>query len=68
MAGSRSLVLEGFMRHADSKPITRSPQTQSPQSPVRAVPTFIATDLLEKLIEDRDAQAVRKVVTQSRRD
>jgi hypothetical protein len=33
---------------------------------LRAVPTFIATDLLEKLIEDRDALAVRKVVTEGR--
>lgn len=32
-----------------------------------AVPTFIATDLLEKLIVDRDALAVRRIVTESRR-
>jgi hypothetical protein len=33
----------------------------------RAVPTFIATDLLEKLIADRDARAVDRVVTAARR-
>ena len=32
----------------------------------RAVPTFIATDLLEKLIADCDAMAVRKVVVRRR--
>jgi hypothetical protein len=34
---------------------------------VRTVPTFVATDLLEKLIDDRDAQAVHRTVTEGRR-
>ena len=55
------------MRHADSKPNTHMPKSPAPQSATRAVPTIIATDLLEKLIVDRDALAVDKVVTQSRR-
>jgi hypothetical protein len=31
------------------------------------MPTFFATDLLEKLIADRDAAAVHRVVTAGRR-
>jgi hypothetical protein len=55
------------MRHAESKSISVPSQALSPSRATRAVPTFIATDLLEKLIEDRDALAVRKVITQGRR-
>ncbi len=46
------------MRSADSK--------SNPQADARAVPTFVATDLMEKLIADRDARAVDRVVTASR--
>jgi hypothetical protein len=49
-----------------SHPIVKS-QPQATQSESRAVPTFIATDLLEKLIADRDARAVDRVVTAARR-
>lgn len=55
------------MRHAESKPKPNASESFGPKS-VRAVPTFIATDLLEKLIEDRDALAVRKVVSEGRRN
>ena len=55
------------MHRADSKPNTHFPESSPPQGATRAVPTIIATDLLEKLIADRDAQAVDKVITQSRR-
>ena len=55
------------MRHADSKAAIHLPESPAPQSATRAVPTIIATDLLEKLIADRDAQAVDKAITQSRR-
>jgi hypothetical protein len=61
------MVLEGLMRHADSKPAIDLPKSPAPQRATRAVPMIIATDLLEKLIADRDAQAVDKVITQSRR-
>jgi len=50
------------MSHPTSK---TQPQPLQPES--RAVPTFIATDLLEKLIADRDAKAVDRVVTAARR-
>ncbi len=53
------------MRHADSRSNTR--QSESPESGSRAVPTFIATDLLEKLIADRDAAAVDRRIVQRRR-
>jgi hypothetical protein len=55
------------MRHAESKPGSAPSQTKFPQSAAQAVPTVIATDLLEKLIVDRDALAVRKIVTEGRR-
>jgi hypothetical protein len=61
------MVLEGLMRHADSKPAIQLPEPPAPQGATRAVPTIIATDLLEKLIADRDAQAVDKIITRSRR-
>ena len=51
------------MSHIGSK---SSSQPVNPESP-REVPTFIATDLLEKLIADRDARAVDRVVTAARR-
>jgi hypothetical protein len=55
------------MRHADSKP-SSAPLVTKPQSAdAHAVPTIIASDLLEKLIVDRDAVAVRKIVTEGRR-
>jgi hypothetical protein len=41
--------------------------TSKPETATRAIPTFVATDLLEKLIADRDALAVRRVVTEGRR-
>jgi len=50
------------MRQALSK---TQPQPESTES-TRAVPTFIATDLLEKLIAERDARAVDRVVTARR--
>jgi hypothetical protein len=53
---------EDWMSHPTSK---TQPQPLQPES--RAVPTFIATDLLEKLIADRDAKAVDRVVTAARR-
>jgi hypothetical protein len=52
------------MRPAASK---SSPKPESPESGDRVVPTFIATDLLEKLIADRDAHAVDRVITAARR-
>ncbi|WP_395022478.1 hypothetical protein [Dongia sp.] len=51
------------MRQAASK---SSPQPLHPESQ-REVPTFVATDLLEKLIADRDARAVDRVVAATRR-
>jgi hypothetical protein len=53
------------MRHAESKSKPNASESLVPHG-ARAVPTFIATDLLEKLIEDRDALAVRKVVSEGR--
>jgi hypothetical protein len=50
------------MRIADSKSTNDPMATPSPQSAARAVPTFIATDLLERLIADRDARAVDKAL------
>lgn len=54
------------MRPTDSKSNTH-PSDSAPQTDARAVPTFIATDLMAKLIADRDARAVDRVVTASRR-
>jgi hypothetical protein len=53
-----------------SHPASKTPsQPAHPESPdnARAVPTFIATDLLEKLIADRDARSVDRVITAARR-
>jgi hypothetical protein len=56
------------MRHAESKPGSAPSETKSPEgAAAHAVPTLIATDLLEKLIIDRDAIAVRNIVTEGRR-
>jgi len=62
------------MRHADSKsnarqpeflsPESLPPEFVSPESGSRAVPTFVATALLEKLIDDRDAAAVDRRIIQ----
>ena len=54
------------MRSTGSK---SNPQTaiSEPQDNARAVPTFIATDLMAKLIAERDARAVDRVVTAGRR-
>jgi hypothetical protein len=49
-----------------SKTQAQAVHAESPDN-ARAVPTFIATDLLEKLIADRDAKAVDRVVTAARR-
>jgi hypothetical protein len=55
------------MRHAGGKSGSASEPT-SPEGPAeQAVPTFVATDLLEKLIVDRDAMAVRKIITEGKR-
>jgi hypothetical protein len=54
------------MTHAESKANHPAP-VASRESATRAVPTFIATDLLEKLIADRDARAVDRVVTAAKR-
>ena len=53
------------MRQALSKTPSQAATSDSVES-TRAVPTFIATDLLEKLIADRDARAVDRVVTARR--
>jgi hypothetical protein len=58
--------LEESMRHAVSKSQPLPPQPETPES-ARAIPTVIAADLLEKLIADRDARAVDRVVTAARR-
>lgn len=50
------------MSHAESKSRPRSESAASPEAAGREVPTFIATDLMEKLIADRDARAVDRVV------
>lgn len=55
------------MRHPASKSSPKLSRPESPESGDRAVPTFIATDLLEKLIADRDAHAVDRVVTAAHR-
>lgn len=54
------------MRSADSKFIPH-PLTGESEEGMRALPTFVATDLLEKLIADRDAKAVDRVVAAHRR-
>lgn len=58
------------MRHADSNTNTHPKMVPAtiavPPDSAHAIPTFIATDLLEKLILDRDASAVRRVVTEGR--
>jgi hypothetical protein len=55
------------MRHTASKSSPKPAHPESAESGDRMVPTFIATDLLEKLIADRDAQAVDRVITAARR-
>jgi hypothetical protein len=55
------------MRHTASKSSPKPSRPDSPEGGDRLVPTFIATDLLEKLIADRDAHAVDRVVTAARR-
>ena len=55
------------MNHAQSKSHLHTKPVESPESASRAIPTFIATDLLEKLIADRDARAVDRVVTAAKR-
>ncbi len=55
------------MRHPASKSSPKPLHPESPESGDRVVPTFIATDLLEKLIADRDAYAVDRIVTAIRR-
>jgi hypothetical protein len=54
------------MRQAGSKSVINPSETRLAPANERAVPTFIATDLLEKLIADCDAMAVRKVVVRRR--
>ena len=54
------------MRHADNKS-SASSKIESPQGvAAHAVPTIFATDLMEKLIVESDALAVRKIVTAGR--
>jgi hypothetical protein len=53
------------MRHAADTTNPRKSQIESPEI-ARAVPTVFATDLLEKLIADRDARAVDRVVASRR--
>ena len=55
------------MRHAAGKSSPKPAHPEPPESCDRVVPTFIATDLLEILIADRDAQAVDRVITAARR-
>jgi hypothetical protein len=55
------------MSQADSKTQPQPSDPVTPNAVGRAVPTVIATDLLEKLIADRDARAVDRVVTAARR-
>ena len=55
------------MRQPSSKSSPQSSEAPALESTVHAVPTFIATDLLEKLIADRDAHAVDRVVMAARR-
>jgi len=55
------------MRPADSKRKTDPSEVNPSQSAAGGIPTILATDLLEKLIADRDAVAVRKIVTEGRR-
>jgi hypothetical protein len=66
-ARPRKLFLEESMNAAGSKSVSHPSDPIAPESAVRTVPTFVATDLLEKLIDDRDAQAVHRVVTEGRR-
>jgi hypothetical protein len=56
------------MQHTDSniRP-SHAPQVAARDGIDRAFPTFIAADLLEKLITDRDARAVDRVVVQGRK-
>jgi len=55
------------MNAAGRKSASHPSNPIAPESAVRTVPTFVATDLLEKLIDDRDAQAVHRTVTEGRR-
>jgi hypothetical protein len=64
---ARESLPEEPMTHAESKPNPHPAPVASPESATRAVPTAIATDLLEKLIADRDARAVDRAVTAAKR-
>jgi hypothetical protein len=55
------------MRHPAGKSSPKASYPELTESGDRVVPTFIATDLLEKLIADRDAYAVDRVVSAARR-
>jgi hypothetical protein len=55
------------MQYADSNIRPTDLTRMIPDSAARAVPTFIAADLLEKLITDRDARAVDRVVGRGRK-
>jgi hypothetical protein len=59
--------MEASMRSADSKTNTHPSESLPLPGGTRAVPTFVATDLLERLIADQDALAVRKIITAGRR-
>jgi hypothetical protein len=55
------------MRRTAGKSSPKPAHPERSEKGDRLVPTFIATDLLEKLIADRDAHAVDGVVTAARR-
>ena len=56
------------MQHTDSNiGPSCSPPVAAPDGTDRAIPAFIAADLLEKLITDRDARAVDRVVVRGRK-
>jgi hypothetical protein len=59
--------LEEQMSHATDMSSQQPRRSASVESAPRAIPTFVATDLLEKLIADRDARTVDRVVTATRR-
>jgi hypothetical protein len=56
---------EDWMSPSKTQSQPSRPEPQAAAS--RAIPTFIATDLLEKLIADRDARAVDRLVKAPRR-
>ena len=55
------------MHSADNRASPQPSHPDSPETTLHVIPTFVATDLLEKLIADRDARAVDRVVTAARR-